>query len=99
MPEDAAWVGNETNANWRVDAACGDADPELFFPVKEQLGRQAKQYCHACPVRLECLTEAMEHPEISGVWGGLTAEERSRLRIRFGARALQEASRAVARER
>ena len=47
-------------ANWREDAACLHADPDLFFPIAslgpglDQID-QAKRICAACPVREPCL--------------------------------------------
>jgi WhiB family transcriptional regulator, redox-sensing transcriptional regulator len=40
--------------NWREDAACGDADPDLFFPIGttgnalRQID-EAKRICRFCP--------------------------------------------------
>lgn len=71
--------------NWRKRAACRDADPELFFPVskvdrknQDQI-RRAKNICARCPVRKECLQEAMESGD-EGVFGGTTDEERREMR-------------------
>ena len=70
--------------DWRSRAACRDVDPETFFPVAESgpaYERQvaaAKAVCTGCPVRSECLNEALVRvPE--GVAGGLTPVERRRL--------------------
>ena len=76
--------------NWRNHAACLDEDPELFFPIG-QSGRHpstpvvvqqtaAKAVCHRCPVREVCLRWALETGQDFGVWGGLTEQERRRLR-------------------
>jgi len=43
--------------------------------------------CRTCPVRLECLDEALTH-DYSGVWGGTTEAERRAIRslsLRVGA--------------
>lgn len=40
--------------------------------------REAKSFCHACPVMLECLNYALVRHERFGVWGGMTGEERKR---------------------
>jgi len=70
--------------DWHEQAACRDADPELFFPEPgehEQIAA-AKGVCAACPVRVPCLADvtAWEQPGYrSGVAGGLTANERRRL--------------------
>ncbi|MEV0777491.1 WhiB family transcriptional regulator [Streptomyces sp. NPDC050433] len=70
---------------WLRDAACADADPELFFPVgdadpaAEQVKR-AKEVCHGCPVESRCLEWALNTGLTSGVWGGTDEAERRRLR-------------------
>lgn len=73
--------------DWRQDAACLDEDPELFFPVgtaEPALAQtaQAKKVCARCPVRATCLEWAMKQGQSSGVWGGLTEEERRLLKRR-----------------
>ena len=41
---------------------------------------RAKLVCARCPVLEPCRTHALSLPEEEGVWGGMTAEERSTLR-------------------
>ncbi|MFE4834474.1 WhiB family transcriptional regulator [Arthrobacter sp. NPDC056691] len=65
--------------SWREDALCAQVDPELFFPEKGQPSRDAKKICSTCDVREQCLQWAMTANQRHGVWGGLTARERSRL--------------------
>jgi WhiB family redox-sensing transcriptional regulator len=62
-------------------AACADANPELFFAPSSHVAavNAAKAICNTCPVAHECLAWAMKENEY-GIWGGLTEEERSRLR-------------------
>lgn len=68
--------------NWRDLSACLGEDPELFFPTAEpgtamyeaQVA-QAKTVCGGCPVRLQCLTYALEAIS-DGVAGGMTSTER-----------------------
>jgi WhiB family transcriptional regulator, redox-sensing transcriptional regulator len=66
-------------------AACRDADPELFFPVGTagpallQVAR-AKHVCAGCAVRARCLEWAMANGQESGVWGGTSEDERRALR-------------------
>jgi WhiB family transcriptional regulator, redox-sensing transcriptional regulator len=65
-------------ADWRVNASCRDEDPDgLFVRGKEQ--RKAKLVCIACPVRTECLAEALDGRIEFGVWGGMTERERRAL--------------------
>ena len=74
-----------TDTNWRDDAACLDADPDLFFPIGttgpalDQIN-EAKRICLACPVRKRCLAWALELGAASGIWGGTTEDERRALR-------------------
>ena len=72
-------------SEWRTHAACRSVDPEVFFPaaetgpLHEAQVAVAKAVCAGCPVRVECLEDALVRiPE--GIAGGLTAEERRRLR-------------------
>ncbi|MEX1044300.1 MAG: WhiB family transcriptional regulator [Acidimicrobiia bacterium] len=73
---------------WRDLAACNGFDPELFFPAGEtgpaadQI-RQAKRVCAGCEVQDDCLTYAIETNQVSGVWGGLTEDERRPVRRRW----------------
>jgi len=72
---------------WRNHGACVDEDPELFFPIGDtgpalsQI-QEAKLICHRCQVVKSCLTWAIQHGQDAGVWGGLSAEERSALKRR-----------------
>lgn len=76
---------------WRDHAACKDSHPELFFPIGttgDALAEidAAKAICHMCPVRRECLAFAVETNQDSGVWGGMSEDERRSLRREWVAR-------------
>jgi WhiB family transcriptional regulator, redox-sensing transcriptional regulator len=64
---------------WQEQAACRDADADLFFAADEARRREALTLCAACPVRVECLEHAIVHRETYGVWGGTDEHERKRL--------------------
>jgi WhiB family redox-sensing transcriptional regulator len=70
---------------WRDHALCRDTDPELFFPVgttgkaMAQID-QAKQVCGECPVAIPCLEFALDTNQDSGIWGGLSEEDRRTIR-------------------
>ena len=49
---------------------CRLADPELFFAESPDDVEFAKTLCGSCPVRLDCLSGALERREPWGVWGG-----------------------------
>lgn len=64
--------------SWRADALCRDTDPdELFVRGAEQ--NRAKMVCMGCPVRTECLAEALDSRIDFGIWGGMTERERRAL--------------------
>jgi WhiB family transcriptional regulator, redox-sensing transcriptional regulator len=70
---------------WVHRARCKDEDPELFFPVGTTgtsllQVEGAKAVCRLCNVRNECLEWALATGQDSGVWGGLSEEERRALR-------------------
>ncbi|MEU5834540.1 WhiB family transcriptional regulator [Streptomyces diacarni] len=69
---------------WSLRAACrGIEDPDVFFPDGDAvLIEEAKGYCRGCPVRPECLIDAMDRGEAHGVWGGLDASERHPQHVR-----------------
>jgi WhiB family redox-sensing transcriptional regulator len=72
-------------ANWRDNAACRHADPDLFFPVSttgpalRQID-EARRICQACPVRTPCLAWALDQAVPDGMWGGATEQERRAIR-------------------
>lgn len=65
----------------RNSAACAQVDSELFFPVGTtgpavSQVEDAKAICNGCPVRDACLQWALETGQDTGVWGGLSEQER-----------------------
>jgi WhiB family redox-sensing transcriptional regulator len=76
-----------TAMDWRHRALCRDEDPELFFPIGTtgpavvQI-EQAKAVCRRCPVMQSCLEWALSSGQDSGVWGGLSEDERRALKRR-----------------
>lgn len=77
------------SGSWRLDAACRELDPELFFPHSDsQLNaaqiRKAKAACANCPVAEACLAWALEHNVTDGIWGGATEAQRKGIRRRRG---------------
>ena len=61
---------------WQRDAACRDADPELFFPPSDddtsvivtRLRIAVAPICSACPVATECLRWALDSGQDHGLW-------------------------------
>ncbi|MET9127007.1 WhiB family transcriptional regulator [Streptomyces sp. NPDC004528] len=65
-------------AEWREHAACGSSDADGLFADSARQ-RQAKTVCAGCPVRVECLAEALDDRVEFGVWGGMTERDRRAL--------------------
>lgn len=70
------------DADWRQRAACTGRDTALWFP-KIPIGSPAMQICGGCPVRAECLYDALQHETPGarphGIRGGLTPRARQKL--------------------
>jgi WhiB family transcriptional regulator, redox-sensing transcriptional regulator len=76
------------SVRWKEQAACRDADPDLFFPISAGVRAQAdashaRKICRPCPVRSACLQYALVTGQAYGIWGGLTADERRLLSSPF----------------
>ncbi|WP_331727979.1 WhiB family transcriptional regulator [Streptomyces sp. NBC_01176] len=67
-----------TKADWRENSACGSSDADDLFADSPRQ-KQAKAVCARCPVRTECLAEALDERIEFGVWGGMTERERGAL--------------------
>ena len=63
--------------DWALDAKCRGTGDVLFAEGAAQ--RRVRVLCEDCPVRRECLTEALDNQIEWGVWGGLTERERRHL--------------------
>jgi WhiB family redox-sensing transcriptional regulator len=63
---------------WTTQAACRKSDPDALFVQGAEQNR-AKIVCQACPVRTECLADALDNRIEFGVWGGMTERERRAL--------------------
>jgi WhiB family redox-sensing transcriptional regulator len=73
------------NRAWSAYAACRGLDTEIFFPVTAEKEAEAMAVCATCPVRAECLEQALRDHERDGIWGGTTPEERRRIARRKAA--------------
>jgi len=72
-----------TPREWSKDAACAEIGPVdyAFFPDSGSGGyNMAREVCDRCPVRYECLQDALDRDEQWGMYGGLTPNERKALK-------------------
>ena len=83
---------DESDYEWRYSARCRGKDETtlIFYPPRDKdqykvLAAQAKRFCFGetgknhCPVRAECLWDAISRDEPHGIWGGLSHRERNAL--------------------
>ena len=83
--------------DWRHNAVCREEAPELFFPIGNtgpallQL-EEAKAVSRRCPVMDQCLQWALEFGQDSGVWGGLSEDERRAMKRRAARNRARQAS-------
>jgi WhiB family redox-sensing transcriptional regulator len=68
---------------WQYQGACKNKDTEMFFlehgeraKTKRKKEQRAIAVCRTCPVIQKCLEHALKVPELYGVWGGTTADQR-----------------------
>ena len=67
--------------DWRSQAACRAEEPELFFPVGTSgpalvQAARATAVCRRCPVMVRCRDWALATGQATGVWGGMTEDQR-----------------------
>ncbi len=64
--------------DWTTLSACRTGNPDELF-VTGAAQNRAKAVCLGCPVRTECLSDALDNRVEFGVWGGMTERERRAL--------------------
>jgi WhiB family redox-sensing transcriptional regulator len=64
--------------DWATRGTCRSTDPDTLF-VQGAAQNRAKAVCLGCPVRTECLADALDNGVEFGVWGGMTERERRAL--------------------
>ena len=68
---------------WHADAACRGLGADAFVRGAWGSYDTVRALCVGCPVRAECLQAApLADPEILGLWGGTTANQRRKMRRR-----------------
>lgn len=71
--------------SWRDSAACVGRPLDLFFD-RAKVPPAAKRLCASCPVRAECLEDALaveadDHSKRYGIRGGLLSGERHKIHL------------------
>lgn len=67
---------------WMLDGICVGGDPERWFPTPGDSAaiEYAVGICNTCPVRVRCLTYALETDSAWGIFGGLTEAQRRQIK-------------------
>jgi WhiB family redox-sensing transcriptional regulator len=90
---------NDNPVDFRLQGACRDEDPELFFPLSDNPTfdaqvAEARAVCARCPVLEQCRELGLSTAaEPYGIWGGLTEQERVEIRTAPARKAQQRRSR------
>lgn len=66
---------------WMRRALCARRGQALFFVARGGSVKPAKALCGACVVREQCLDYALDNPDLQGVWGGTSEQERRAMRV------------------
>ena len=72
-----------TAPDWTLSALCAQTDPALWFPATGAGYGEARRICGRCPVRDECLADALQREGVAfreyrgGMWGGLSPGQRA----------------------
>lgn len=74
----AVALGEMTFFRADARAACATGDPEWWFSDSAHIA-EVLDVCYGCPLRLGCAEWGIDH-EKDGIWGGLTENERKRIR-------------------
>lgn len=77
--------------DWQYQGACNGVETNEFFLEDSMRGKNKRTrevnaiaICNTCPVKQACLDHALSVPEVYGVWGGMTEEQRHMLAKRLG---------------
>lgn len=70
----APWPGP-----WYLAGRCRNVPADVFFPTSDDDLDEAP-ICRHCPVRQHCAAYAIALPELLGVWGGLSEQDRRQAR-------------------
>lgn len=90
------------SAEWRAQAACVGFDDDMFPDSNAAAIAYARQICAPCPVRAECLADAMATEgartarDRHGIRAGLTGSQRRALHDELRKKQTGQQTRAVA---
>jgi WhiB family redox-sensing transcriptional regulator len=70
--------------SWQALAACRSIPLDAFIvdDVSDRQRQEALKFCVSCPVRAECLADALSATRFNppGIWGGTTRQERFKMK-------------------
>lgn len=82
--EPVVLVNEPLPLGWSEQAACRDMPVDIFYPPftkgwhrPDPAELQAKKVCQGCPVRSQCLDEAIAMADPDGIRGGMNPRERA----------------------
>src|SRR5690625_3197456 len=78
-------VVKQAVSTWHTGAACRERPDLDFIDPEPDQAEQCRTVCAGCPVREQCLADALAAGEPWGIWGGLDPDERAALAERTDA--------------
>lgn len=71
--------------NWANRGLCAQiGNDDIWFPERGATAKPARAICAQCPVRNQCLQDALQNDDSWGIRAGLTPLERRKLRHQLG---------------
>jgi hypothetical protein len=65
--------------HWHVQAPCRGLPVDLFYPERGENTAPIHAVCDGCPVRADCLADAIARDDLHGHWGGTSEVRRKRV--------------------
>lgn len=76
QPDEPNFLDRLIRAPWHQQARCADQTDLMYDPERRT---EAAHTCRGCPVRVNCLVDALVRHEPDGIWGGLDPVQRRQL--------------------
>lgn len=65
------------NHAWEFQAACRNVPENFWFPGRGESIEPAMLYCRSCPVRVNCMQEALDQHINVGIYGSSDRQRRT----------------------
>lgn len=66
--------------DWHSEARCNGSKLPFFEEDVQKPSALIQLMCDSCPVKVKCISTALQYPRVSGIWGGTTEFQRTQMR-------------------